>query len=73
MSDSSNNNACTCSYTGDLEKELFAAASTSEKGSPNNSYKTQVSLSGKSSSASSRVTVERVERENTMVGTLRYE
>ena len=49
MSNSSNNNACTCSYTGSFEKEYFGTSSNGEKGSPNNSYKSAVASNGKSS------------------------
>lgn len=48
MSDSSNNNACTCSYTGSLEKEYFGTGS--DKGSPSNSYKNPMTSNGKSAS-----------------------
>jgi len=48
MSNSSNNNACTCSYTGSFEKEYFGAATNGDKGSPNNSYKSAIASNGKS-------------------------
>ena len=48
MSDSSNNNACTCSYTGSFGNEYFGANASSETGSPSNSYKNAIAFSSKS-------------------------
>ena len=65
MSNASNNNACTCSYTGSFDKEFAIKPGSNGSTSPNNSYKIAAS---KSVSTLNRIGSDRnMERDNSGV------